>query len=169
MHSSSKRTTSGDLSKILEALLEADIQFILVGGLASVVQGAPITTMDVDIIIRPSSENIGKLMSFLKETDAIYRRPNGKTIAPIAEDFSGTGHILLSTRLGSLDVLGSIEEKKTFEDLLDHSVEISFRGHTLRALDLKHLIRLKKESKDINDRQRLAVLEETLRQLKEKG
>ena len=39
-----------DLSAILEGLLQADVEFILVGGLAAVVQGAPVTTFDVDIV-----------------------------------------------------------------------------------------------------------------------
>jgi len=52
-------------------------------------------------------------------------------------------------------------------DLLEHSVEIEFRGHTLRVLDLKMLIQLKRTSTDPKDRRRLPVLEETLRQLEQ--
>ena len=61
MPSNSKKTKGADLSAILEGLIKADIQFILVGGLAAVIQGAPVTTMDVDIVYRRSSENISKL------------------------------------------------------------------------------------------------------------
>lgn len=51
------------------------------------------------------------------------------------------------------------------EDLLQYTVEIDFRGYTLRVLDMKKLIELKKTSRDPKDKQRLPVLEETLRQL----
>ena len=44
MPTGSKKSTALDLSAILEGLLEADIKFISVGGLAAVVQGAPVTT-----------------------------------------------------------------------------------------------------------------------------
>jgi len=47
-------------------------------------------------------------------------------------------------------------------------VEIDFRVHGLRVLDLKTLIELKKTSTDPKDKQRLPVLIETLRQLEEK-
>jgi len=47
MPTSSEKPTVLDLSAILEGLLKADIKFILVGGLAAVVQGSPVTTMDV--------------------------------------------------------------------------------------------------------------------------
>jgi hypothetical protein len=51
MHTNSKRTTGVDLGAIIEGLIKADVEFILVGGLAAVVQGSPITTMDVGIYI----------------------------------------------------------------------------------------------------------------------
>jgi len=165
MHTSNKNSTDVNLSSILEGLIKADVRFILVGGLAAVVQGAPVTTMDVDILHNRSPENIAKLFAFLKSIAAIYRRPDDKVIEPKEEDFGGMGHALFTTRLGPLDVLAVIEEGQTYEDLLDHTVEIEFRGHTIRVLDLKMLIKLKRTSKDPKDKQRLPVLEETLRQL----
>ena len=165
MPSNNKKPKGSDLSAILESLIKADIQFILVGGLAAVIQGAPVTTMDVDIVYRRSSENISKLFKLLKSIDAIYRRPDNHIIAPKEEDFSGLGHALLSTRLGPLDVLAFIEEGKAYEDLLKHSIEIEFRGYTIQVLDIRMLIELKRNSQDPKDKQRLPVLEETLRQL----
>ncbi|MBR9982678.1 MAG: hypothetical protein KFF50_16725 [Desulfatitalea sp.] len=168
MPSNIKKTAEADLSAIIEGLLKAEVQFILVGGLAAVIQGAPVTTMDVDIVHSRSSENISKLFAFLKSIDATYRRPDNKIIVPKEADISGMGHALFSTRLGPLDVLAFIEERKTYEDLLKHAIEIEFRGHTIQVLDIKMLIELKKNAKDPKDKQRLPVLEETLRQLKKK-
>jgi len=163
MHTSGKNRKITDLSAILEGLVKADIEFILVGGLAAVVQGAPVTTMDVDIVHKQSSGNISKLFRFLKSVDAVFRRPDEKIILPKEDDFSG--HALFSTSLGPLDVLAFIEEGKCYEDLIQHTIEIPFRGHFIRVLDLKMLIELKKGSKDPKEKQRLLVLEETLRQL----
>lgn len=168
MHTGDKDATGVNLISLLEELLQAGVEFILVGGLAAVVQGAPVTTLDVDILHRRSPENIAKLFGFLKSTAAIQRRPDDKVIIPNEEDFFGKGHNLLSTRLGPLDVLGVIEADQTYETLFAHTVEIEFRGRKLRVLDLDTLIKLKRTSKDPKDQQRLPVLEETLRQL-EKG
>ena len=165
MPTNSKEPAGPDLSALLEGLVETDIKFILVGGLAAVIQGAPVTTIDVDIVHSRSSENISKLFAFLKSIDAFYRRPDEKVIEPKEEDLSGMGHALFTTRLGPLDVLAVIEEGKVYEDLLEHTVEIDFRGHTIRVLDIKVLTELKRTSKDPKDRQRLPVLKETLRQL----
>ena len=165
MPSGVKETAGADLSALLEGLAEADVEFVLVGGLAAVVQGSPITTMDVDIVHCRSSGNITRLIGFLKSIDAVYRRPDDKIIEPTEADLSQMGHMLFSTRLGPVDVLAFIEERKVYEDLLEHTVEIMFRGHILRVLELKMLIELKRISRDPKDRQRIPVLEETLRQL----
>jgi hypothetical protein len=63
--------------------------------------------------------------------------------------------------------LAIIKEGQSYEDLIDYTVEIEFRGHTIRVLDLKIIVKLKKSSKDPKDNQCLPILEETLRQLKQ--
>lgn len=168
MPTSSGKSAGADLSAILEGLIEAGVEFILVGGLAAVVQGAPVTTLDIDIVHNRSSENIARLLAFLKSIDAVHRRPDNRVVKPKKEDISGTGHALFTTRLGPLDVLAVIEEGRAYQDLLEHTVEIEFRGHTVRVLKLKTLVELKRTSRDPKDKQRLPVLEETLRQVEEK-
>jgi hypothetical protein len=165
MPTGSEKPTNTNLSSILEGLITADIDFILVGGLAAVVQGAPVTTMDVDIVHKQTPENIAKLLAFLKTVDAIHRRPDDKMIGSSEGDLSGIGHALFTTRLGPLDILAVIEGGRAYGDLFEHTIEIDFRGHTIRVLDLKMLIQLKRISTDPKDKQRLPVLEETLRQL----
>lgn len=56
MPTKGRKPTGADLSEILDGLLKADIKFILVGGLAAVVQGAPVTTMDIHILHYRSRE-----------------------------------------------------------------------------------------------------------------
>ena len=140
----SEKTSHPNLGALLEGLLRAKVDFILVGGLAAVVQGAPITTIDVDIVHDRSLENIGKLLSYLSSIDAFHRRPDEKIILPAKYDIMGDGHTLLSTCFGPLDVLSVIEEGKTYEQLIEHTVNIPFRGHTLKVLDLETMIQLKK-------------------------
>jgi predicted nucleotidyltransferase len=168
MPTDEEKPKSASLGEVLEGLLEAGVDFILVGGLAAVIQGAPVTTMDVDIVHSRSPENVAKLLSFLKSIGAFHRRLDSKLIEPKEGDLSGRGHALFTTRLGPLDVLAVVEEGKSYDDLLTDTVEIEFRGHTLRVLDLRMLIQLKRTSTDPKDKQRLPVLMETLRQLEEK-
>ena len=82
MPTENEESTSVNLGAILEGLTKAGVEFILVGGLAAVVQGAPVTTMDVDIVHNQSPGNIARLLAFLKSVDAIHRRSDDKIIEP---------------------------------------------------------------------------------------
>lgn len=75
MSSKNKKPQSVDLSALLKGLDEAGVEFIVVGGMAAVVQGAPITTFDLDIVHRQTDGNITRLIKYLKSIDAYLRRP----------------------------------------------------------------------------------------------
>lgn len=109
MPTGGKKPTSASLSEVLEGLLKTGVDFILVGGLAAVVQGAPVTTMDVDIVHSQSPENVARLLAFLKSVDAVHRRLDDKLIEPSEHDLYGKGHVHLMTRSGPLDVSAVIE------------------------------------------------------------
>jgi hypothetical protein len=49
---------SADLSALLAALYDSKVEFIVVGGVAAVLQGAPITTTDLDIVHSRTPENV---------------------------------------------------------------------------------------------------------------
>lgn len=156
-----------DLSALLKGLCTAGVEFIIVGGLAAVVQGAPITTFDLDIVHRQSGQNIKRLMKFFKSVDAYQRRPDDKIIIPIEADFKEKGHLQLRTRHGPIDVLAYIEKEQGFDDLLASTVEIKYHGQNVYVLSLEKILDLKRDSNDSKDRFRMPILEETLRQLTE--
>lgn len=162
---SENKPQSKDLSAILEGLIIADVKFILVGGLAAVIQGAPVMTMDVDIVHELSEENVSKLFLFLKAVDAFYRRPDDKKIFPEKKHISKMGHNLFSTSMGPLDVLAFIEHEKTYADLIDFCIDVDFKGYTIKVLNIKKILELKKDSEYSKDRKWLSVLEETIKQL----
>ena len=152
-----------DLSALLKKLSEAGIEFILVGGLAAVVQGAPVTTFDLDIVHRHSDENVKRMIKFLKSIDAYQRRPDDKIVEPVEMDLRGTGHLLLTTCYGPLDILSVIEKGLGYEELIASTVQIEFKGHPIHVLDLETIIKLKCESTDPTEQYRLKVYKETLR------
>jgi hypothetical protein len=169
MPSRRKSPQAANLSALLDGLCEADIKFIVVGGLSAVIQGAPVTTFDLDIVHRQTEENILKLLAFLKSIDACLRRPDDKVIEPTAEDLKAKGHILLETKRGPLDVLAFIEKGQGFEDLITKSTEIDFHGYKVSVLNLETIVDLKRDSRDPKDRERLPVYEETLKLIRDKN
>jgi hypothetical protein len=154
-------TTS--LTTLLDALLDAGVELILVGGLAAVAQGAPITTHDVDIVHRRTEPNLDRLMELLTSLHARYRGRPGEPLPPSRPALAGTGHSLLMTDLGPLDVLGAIEEGRSYDDLLGESLVLDLGGRTLHVLRLETIVRLKSGSTHPKDKLMVPVLEATLR------
>src|SRR5213078_3419415 len=64
---------AADLPALLAALCDSGIEFIIVGGVAAVLQGEPITTTDLDIVHRRTPENVARLLEVLHKLDATMR------------------------------------------------------------------------------------------------
>ena len=152
------------LTTLVAELAAAGIDFVLVGGLAAVAQGAPVTTYDVDIVHDRAAGNVATLVAFLGSVSARYRgRPGGAQLAPSADDLVGEGHHLLMTNLGPLDVLGTIDGGAAYQDLIANSIELVVSGHTVRVLGLRAIVEAKRRSTHPKDKLVLPVLEATLR------
>jgi hypothetical protein len=54
-------------------LCKNNVDFILIGGVAAIVQGAPIMTFDLDLVHERSPQNIEALLYVLRQIDAHYR------------------------------------------------------------------------------------------------
>lgn len=150
-----------DLTTLLERLIAADVEFILVGGLAAVVQGAPITTFDVDVVHRRTEENVDRLIACLSSLGARYRNhPN--PLPPKRSALLGSGHSLFVTDLGPLDALGAIEGGADYDQLLPDTLVVPLGGRTIRILSLTKIVALKRASSDPKDKLRLPFLEAAL-------
>ena len=133
-----------EFRKLLEALSQAGAEFIVVGGCAAVLQDVPISTFDLDIVHKRTPENIARLLSVLATLDAhFYPDFARRKLPPRASDLAGRGHILLSTKLGRLDVLCELTGERGYAELLPHTTEISADTLHLRVLDLPTLARVK--------------------------
>jgi predicted nucleotidyltransferase len=145
----------------LRLLVEAEVEFIVVGMAAGILQGAPATTLDLDIVHKRSPENVTRLLSVLQSIHAVARNDE-RRIAPGASHLLGPGHILLTTDNGDFDCLGTVDDNKSFEDLLPHSRSIKLDDAEVRVLDLPELIEVKRRAGRAKDRAVLPVLEATL-------
>jgi hypothetical protein len=155
-----------DLTTLLERLLAADVEFVLVGGLAAVVQGAPLTTFDVDVVQRRTEENVERLLAFLTSIGARYRNRPGPPLPPNRSALLGPGHSLFMTDLGPLDALGAIEGGADYDQLLPESLLVPIGGRTVHVLSLAKIVALKRASSDPKDKLRLPVLEAVLQRRK---
>src|SRR5262245_29200471 len=116
---------------LLRVLRSHQVEFIIVGGLAAVLQGAPIVTADLDIVHRRTPENVARLVAALGELEAVYR-VDPRRLKPTEQHLSGPGHALLSTKFCDLDVLGSIFADTDYDGLRDDAIEIELADVTVQ-------------------------------------
>ncbi|MEZ4366834.1 MAG: hypothetical protein R2939_11165 [Kofleriaceae bacterium] len=127
----------------LAALVGGGVAFIVVGGVAAVLGGAPINTFDVDIVPARDDANVGRLLGALASIDACYRDLAGSVIRPDAAGLRGPGHHLLLTQHGPLDVLGTVGAGEDYAQLLPDTELVELGPLTIRVLGLAGLIRTK--------------------------
>ncbi|HLK89251.1 MAG TPA: hypothetical protein VKZ18_05130 [Polyangia bacterium] len=152
-----------DLTTLLGRLAATGADFVLVGGLAAVAQGATLTTQDIDIVHRRTPENVDKLLAFLSAINATYRERPEAAILPSRGALLGAGHNLLMTDLGPLDLLGAIEGGRDYDQLLGHAITVQVGDHPVHVLGIETLAELKRSATSAKDRRTLAILEETIR------
>jgi hypothetical protein len=149
----------------LRALSAGDVQFIVVGGVAAVLNGAPVNTFDLDIVHARDERNLANLVRVLDSLDAIYRMQPSRRLKPNAGHLVSSGHHNLMTNCGALDVLGTIGANLSYEDLLPHSREMEVaNGLNVRVLDLPTLIAIKEQLAGEKDLAVLPILRRTLQE-----
>jgi hypothetical protein len=149
-----------DLSLLLAHLAEGQVSFVLIGGLAAVTQGAPVTTFDVDVVHERSEANVSRLLAVLTALDARYR--SHPDVRPTSERLLGAGHQLLTTSLGPLDLLGAVEGGLDYEALLADTIRVELDGNEILVLRLEKLLELKRQWSDPESKLRAEILARTI-------
>jgi hypothetical protein len=150
---------------ILNLLAASEVEFVVVGMTAGVLQGAPVTTVDLDVVHRRTSENVERLLRVLTALDAVYRH-DPRNLRPQASHLVGPGHQLLATNLGDLDCLGTIGEGLGYEELLPRTVSMNLAGGLeIRVLSLSALVAAKERAGRPKDLAALPLLRATIEEL----
>ena len=147
---------------ILTLLARHEVEFIVVGGVAAILEGAPVSTFDLDIVYRRSDENNARLAAALGEINARYEDPAGRHIVPDETHLATINVNLLKTDLGDLDVLRRIRGDLGYEELLDRMVEYEVADLRLQVADLETVIESKEFADRDKDRAALPILRRTL-------
>ena len=112
-----------DPQRMLSALTERKVRFVLVGGMAAVLHGDVGVTVDIDIVPERSAENLDRLAGALRELGARMRtegEPDGLPFDCSMEFFgnlSPDAVVNMTTRAGDLDVVLQPSGTRGFSDL----------------------------------------------------
>ncbi|HEY7148612.1 MAG TPA: hypothetical protein VH420_04120 [Gaiellaceae bacterium] len=133
-----------DPSPAIEALANAGIDFVLIGGLAGIAQGSSYPTYDLDIMYSRDRANLERLAALLGELGASLRgAPPGLPFLLDANTLEEGGNFTFETRYGALDILAYPEGAPKYEEVKRAADEIDFAGRRILVASLDHLIAMK--------------------------
>jgi hypothetical protein len=133
-----------DLVEILARLIRNEVEFVLVGGFASVVQGAPVVTEDVDVCFHFTYENLERLVKAIGDLHPKHRiTPQRLRFEVTEENWTMFKNLYLETDLGVLDCLGEIAGIGGFAEALVSAEEVELEFGKFRTLTIDALIRAK--------------------------
>ena len=148
------------LRELLDRLVEAEVQFVLVGGLAMNAWGYMRSTQDVDVVPDPGRENLEKLDALLRDLGGKVDVGGRLLDAASISTFLRTGdRTLVQTELGQVDVLQGLPQIPRYDELEKEAKEVDIDGLAVRVCSLEHLLEMKRASDRPRDRDDLEALE----------
>jgi predicted nucleotidyltransferase len=149
------------LQELLARLIEADVRFVLVGGLAVNAWGYLRATRDVDVVPDPAPENLERLEAVLRELGGKVE-VNGRLLEGSAiPAFLRTGdRTLVATDLGQVDVLQGLPQIPSFATLDGQAKEIQVEGLVFKVCSLEHLLEMKRSSDRPRDQDDVMALKD---------
>ncbi len=149
-----------DFRRLIEALVNGGVEFIVIGGVAATLRGSARATLDLDVVYRRTPDNIGRLTGTLAPLDPYLRgAPAGLPFTFDEATVTRGLNFTLDTTLGALDLLGEVTGGGAYESLLASTDVVEIFGHACRAVTLEALIRLKRAAGRPKDHEVLAELE----------
>lgn len=146
-----------NLAELTRRLIEAKVEFVLVGGFAAIAHGVMRGTVDLDICCRFSEGNLMRIQQALAGLHPVHRPRTDLPLELTPEFCASLKNLYLKTDLGILDCLGEIKGVGGFEEVAKHSVELELPIGKCRVIDLDALI-IAKEAMD-RDHDRITVRE----------
>lgn len=161
--SGSPRLTS--MARVLE---RQEVEYILIGGMAAVLQGSPYVTYDVDICPEGSKGNLERLSLALQELDAQewdVRKDEAKSIDWTAEVLAADSTWLLLTKFGRLDLVFVPAGTSGHGDLRRRLRRIEVAGLPLPVSHIEDIIRMRETAARERDLVQLPTLRKLLDRL----
>jgi predicted nucleotidyltransferase len=149
-----------DFAQLLRTLTSANIDFIVIGGLAAIVHGVGRATYDVDVVYARTPENMARIVQALSPLEPYVRgAPPGLPFKLDERTLRNGLNFTLLTSAGGLDLLGEVVGGGTYEKLLPFAIRVSGYGTEFLAINLEKLIELKRAAGRPRDNEMIAELE----------
>lgn len=133
-----------ELNRLLQRLIESDVDFVIVGGFGGVLHGSSLVTRDLDVCAVLTASNIEKLRTAFRELHPTHRHnPQRLSFLDNPESRVALKNLYLQTDLGPLDLMSEITGVGDFHRVASRAVEVELFGHRVRVIGIEDLIAAK--------------------------
>ena len=132
-----------EAENILRALLEHDVEFVLIGGLAVQTHGHVRTTNDADLIPAPDPANLGRLADALSSLGARVLNPGHEEDSVDALILPKATIWQFATRDGGIDVMNEVPGGRSYRDLRERALLVRLGDLQVPVVSLDDLIQMK--------------------------
>ena len=147
------------LTTIAESLEAAGLEAVLVGNAAAALQGAPVTTLDFDLMFRKTPTNLGKLKKLARRLGAVILSP----YYPVSDLY----RVVVEDTGLQLDFMSVLHGIRSFASLRSRAERLTFGRAQLWVASLDDVIASKKALGRPRDLAVLDILERTARERKQ--
>ena len=138
-----KPTIPLDAERILRALAEHEVDYVLIGGLAVQTHGHVRTTNDADLIPAPEPANLARLAATLRELEAKVLNPGEEKTAVDTKMLPRATIWQFATRDGGIDVMHEVPGGRPYKELRQRALQVHLGDIEVPVVDLDDLIQMK--------------------------
>jgi hypothetical protein len=157
-----------ELESLLERLVRARVEFVVVGGFAAVAHGVTLLTADIDVCCRLGIANLLRIQEAIADLHPVHRlTPNKLPLSLTPEACADVRNLYLDTDYGPLDCLGLVAGLGDYDQVRSRSIVLELPFGQVRALDIEALIVAKMAMDRPKDRatvRQLQAIQERLKQ-----
>lgn len=132
-----------DAERILHALAEHGVDYVLIGGLAVQTYGHVRTTNDADLIPAPTPANLARLADALRSLDARVINAGADAVEIDAKMLPRVTIWQFATRDGGVDVMHEVPGGRPYEELRDGALLVRLGEIEVPVVGLDDLIHMK--------------------------
>jgi hypothetical protein len=145
---------------LMVRLLNAGLDFVVIGGVCAAYYGYSVNTFDLDICCEFSELNTRKIYSSVADLAPVHRITPQRLPFEVADcQRPGLKNLYLGTSLGKLDCLSEVAGLGTYENVVKRSNPASLFGKQFRFLSIGALIDSKRATARPNDLRTIVQLE----------
>jgi len=150
-----------NLAHIAEVLKRHDVDYVVIGGLAVVLQGGETTTHDVDLAFDRSRQNLDRLADALTELSAKPKRWKAGSFRLKTADLAANW-LHLESDSGDIDLIADTPGV-SYQSIKEGCEKFELDHVTILVASVAELIEMKRRAGRPKDKLHLAELEDLLR------